>query len=172
MTDLTPKAAALATVAVTAAVGLITFVILDMGTSVPTVVQTPAAQSSSSVPSAASPSVSYSSLAAPVPAETDPWAIVAAYYGDIESGDYPEAWNLMSVSFQDALGGGDAGNYQGWVDGYADTGTEDLTDEGESGGTVNVNLAAYDTATGTWQYFTGSYTVINGLIVSGTLVPA
>jgi len=27
----------------------------------------------------------------PAPNVTDPWAVVSAYYGDIESGDYPQA---------------------------------------------------------------------------------
>src|SRR5271154_624742 len=31
-----------------------------------------------------------------IPNVTNPWAVVSAYYGDVESGDYPEAWTLLS----------------------------------------------------------------------------
>lgn len=97
------------------------------------------------------------------------WAIVSAYYADVESHDYAGAWDLLSPAFQDTYEGGDYGNYQGWAAGYADTGTESLTETGQSGDTVDISLAAYDTATGLWQYYTGSYTVAGGLITSGTM---
>jgi hypothetical protein len=100
----------------------------------------------------------------PAPGQTDPWAVVSAYYGDIESGDYTDAWNLQSPSFQ-----GSEGNYQGWMAGYANTGQQTLTEDSESGDTVSVNLAAVNTATGVTQYFTGSFTVDGGLITSGSM---
>ncbi len=95
---------------------------------------------------------------------TDPWAVVSSYYGLIESQDYSSAWNLQSPSFQ-----GSEGNYQTWMDGYANTGAQYLSEVSESGDTVYVNLSAVDAATGVTQYFTGWFTVDNGLITSGSM---
>jgi hypothetical protein len=96
---------------------------------------------------------------------TDPWAVISAYYGDIESGDYTGAWNMGSQAFMDQNGD----NYAAFEAGYADTGTQTLTEVSEYGDTVTVDLAAVDTATGLTQYFTGSFTVDDGLITSGSL---
>jgi len=100
----------------------------------------------------------------PAPGQTDPWAVVSAYYGDIEDGDYADAWNMQSPSFQ-----GSESNEATWQAGYADTGQQTLTEDSESGDTVSVNLSAVDTATGVTQYFTGSFTVDGGLITSGSM---
>jgi len=101
----------------------------------------------------------------PAPGQTDPWAVVSAYYGDIEDGDYADAWNMGSQAFMDQNGDDEAA----WQAGYADTGQQTLTEDSESGDTVSVNLAAVDTATGVTQYFTGTFTVDGGLITSGSI---
>ena len=51
---------------------------------------------------------------------------------------------MGSQSFMDQNGD----NFQAWENGYANTGTQTLTEISESGETVYVNLSAVDTATG------------------------
>jgi hypothetical protein len=99
-------------------------------------------------------------------APADPWAVVSEYYGLIESGNYQAAWNLQSPAFQ-----GTQSNYSTWVNGYACTGTQTLSEISESGDTVYVNLAAVDNCAigDPTRYFTGSYTVANGLITSASM---
>ena len=101
------------------------------------------------------------------PATTDPWAVISEYYDLIESGQYQTAWDMGSQSFMDQNGD----NFQAWENGYANTGTQTLTEISESGETVYVNLSAVDTATGEIQYFTGWYTVDSstGLITAGSM---
>jgi len=94
----------------------------------------------------------------------DPWAVISQHYGLIESGNYWQAWNLQSASFQ-----GQNGNYRSWMNGHASTGAPSLTEISESRDTVWVNLSAADTATGETQYFIGWFTVADGLITSGSM---
>jgi hypothetical protein len=96
------------------------------------------------------------------PGVTNPWAVVSEYYGLVETGDFIDAWNLLSPGFQDSQS-----SYSSWAGGYADTGAQTLTLTSESGDTVDVAIDAVDTATGDTQYFTGSYTVDGGMITSG-----
>ena len=98
------------------------------------------------------------------PVQTDPWAVLSEYYGNIDSGNYSAAWNLLSPSMQAQLG-----PYYPWTVGYANTGAQTLTENWESGDKVNANIAAVDTATGDTQYFSGSWTVDNGLITSASV---
>ena len=98
------------------------------------------------------------------PVQTDPWAVLSEYYGDIDSGNYSAAWNLLSPSMQ-----AQDGPYHSWTAGYADTGAQTLTENWESGDEVSANIAAVDTATGDTQYFSGSWTVDNGLITSASV---
>ena len=72
--------------------------------------------------------------AAPSPAQpeiTNPWAVVSAYYGDIESGNYGEAWSLLSPSMQASLG-----PYSAWVAGYQATQQTTVSEVGQAGDTV------------------------------------
>ena len=135
---------------------------------------TPSA-SSSATPSApaSSPPASTTPHAAPagptgVPASTpnvtDPWAVVSAYYGDIESGNYPEAWALIGS------GATTGQTYQQFVSGFACTGGQDLTEVGQSGDQVTFDLAATDSCTGQVHDFTGTDTVQNGMIVGAHVV--
>ena len=99
-----------------------------------------------------------------MPNVTDPWAVVAAYYGDVESGNYGEAYALLS-------GGMVTGqSYQDFVNGYACTGGQTLSENWESGDQVNFNLTADDTCTGATQYFTGTDTVQGGKIVAASVI--
>jgi hypothetical protein len=120
----------------------------------------------------ASPSATHTS-AAPAPAATpqpvvvpnvtDPWAVVSAYYGDVESGDYQQAYAL--------LGGGmtTGQTYLQFVAGYACTGGQTVSENWESGDQVNFDLAAYDACSGAEQDYTGTDTVENGQIVAADI---
>ncbi|MGP0024615.1 MAG: hypothetical protein ACLPKE_14835 [Streptosporangiaceae bacterium] len=110
-----------------------------------------------------------SAVPVPVPAyvppvQTDPWAVISEYYGNIDSGNYSAAWDLLSPSMQ-----AQDGPYYSWTTGYANTGAQTLTENGESGDTVSANIAAFNTATGDTQYFSGNWTVDNGLITSASV---
>jgi hypothetical protein len=98
------------------------------------------------------------------PVQTDPWAVLSEYYGNLDSGNYSAAWNLLSPSMQ-----AQDGPYYGWAAGYANTGEQTLTENWESGDQVSANIAAVNTATGDRQYFNGSWTVDNGLITSASV---
>jgi len=98
------------------------------------------------------------------PVQTDPWAVMSEYYGNLDSGNYSAAWNLLSPSMQ-----AQDGPYYGWAAGYANTGAQTLTENWESGDQVSANIAAVDTSTGDTQYFSGSWTVDNGLITSASV---
>jgi len=95
-----------------------------------------------------------------VPNVTDPWAVVSAHYGDIESGDYAQAWALISS------GAVTGQTYQQFVNGFACTGAQQLTELSESGDQVTFDLAATNSCTGAVQHFTGTDTVQNGRIVA------
>jgi hypothetical protein len=94
------------------------------------------------------------------PNVTQPWAVVSAYYGDIESGDYAGAWALLDSGLTTGQ------TYQQFVDGFACTGSQDLSENWASGDQVNFDLAATDSCTGAVQDFSGTDTVQGGLIVA------
>jgi hypothetical protein len=136
-----------------------------------TVVETPPAKShpassgspSSSAPASTAPAAPPASAQAAPPASpnvTDPWAVVSAYYGDIESGSYQQAWALLDS------GATTGQTYQQFVDGFACTGSQDLSELSASGNQVTFSLSATDTCNGQVQHFTGTDTVENGKIVA------
>jgi hypothetical protein len=94
------------------------------------------------------------------PNVTDPWAVVSAYYGAIESGDYPEAWALINY------GATTGQTYQQFVSGFACTGSQQLAEVSASANQVTFDLTATDTCTGQVQHFAGTDTVENGKIVA------
>jgi hypothetical protein len=116
-------------------------------TATPTAAPAPAAPATTAAP-AADPNV------------TDPWAVVSAYYGDIESGDYAGAWALLDSGMTTGQ------TYQQFVDGFACTGSQSLSENWSSGDEVNFDLAATDNCTGAVQNFSGTDTVQGGLIVA------
>ncbi len=98
------------------------------------------------------------------PNATDPWAVVSAYYGAIESGNYAEAWALLNS------GATTGQTYQQFVNGFACTGSQVLTEAGVSGDQVTFDLDATNSCTGQVQHFTGTDTVQNGKIVAAHVV--
>jgi len=125
-------------------------------------------------PSAA-PSTTAAPPAAPAPAApqqpadqnvTDPWAVVSAYYGDIESGNYAQAYALIGD------GATTGQTYQQFADGFACSGSQSLTENWDAGDQVSFDLAAVDNCTGATQDYTGTDTVQNGIIVAANVVQA
>jgi hypothetical protein len=108
----------------------------------------------------AQPSAPAPAPAPTVPNVTDPWAVVSAYYGDIESGHYRQAWTLLSS------GAVTGQSYQQFAAGFSCTGSQQLTELGETGDTVRFELAATNACTGAVQHFSGADTVQNGKIVA------
>jgi len=102
---------------------------------------------------------------APPPAivTPDPWHVVQTYYGYIQSGDYVDAWALLGS------GATTGQTYDQFAAGFANSANQVVTENWESGDTVNVNVSAFDTATGVVQYFSGSYTAANGIIMSASM---
>jgi hypothetical protein len=148
---------------------------LGLGVSACTTVTESAAPAQSSAPSSSSPSPHSSSGAATTPQSapapqspaapnvTDPCAVVSAFYGDVESGNYQQAWALLDS------GATTGQTYQQFVNGYACTGAQTLSEVGESGDQVTFNLTATDNCTGQVQHFTGTDTVQNGKIVAANV---
>ena len=132
-----------------------------------TVVRNAGATAAPTVTTTISPPASQppSSATAPqtVPNVTDPWAVVSAYYGDIESGNYPQAWALLSS------GAVTGQTYQQFVSGFTCTGGQQLTEQGASGDQVSFTLAATDSCTGAVQHFSGTDTVSGGQIVAARI---
>jgi hypothetical protein len=95
---------------------------------------------------------------------TDPWAVVSAYYGDIESGNYQQAYALIGN------GATTGQSYQQFADGFACTGAQDVSENWDSGDQVSFNLAAVDSCTGVTQYYAGTDTVQSGITVATDVV--
>lgn len=135
-------------------------------TVVKTVAATPSAAPSTAT---AAPPATPSPAAPQQPADqnvTDPWAVVSAYYGDIESGDYEQAYALIGD------GATTGQSYQEFVSGFTCTGGQAVSENWDSGDQVNFNLAATNSCTGATQYYTGTDTVQNGIIVAANIVQA
>ena len=131
----------------------------------PATTAAPAAPATSAAPAAAP--VPTSAPAPQQPADqnvTDPWAVVAAYYGDIESGNYAQAYALIGD------GATTGQSYQDFAAGFSCTGAQDVSENWESGDQVNFNLAASDSCNGSTQQYTGTDTVQNGIIVAADVV--
>ena len=103
--------------------------------------------------------------ARPRPPLTGPWAVVSAYYQDVDAHKYAQAWALSSpalVTFQ---------TYQQFVAGYVCTGTERPTKLGQSGHQVSFNLVVVNGCTAATQNYTGTDTVRGGKIVAAEVTP-
>ncbi len=131
-----------------------------------TVTMTPTAAPTTAAPAAPAAPATTAAPAAPAPPPaadpnvSQPWAVVSAYYGDIESGDYAGAWALLNSGMTTGQ------TYQQFVDGFSCTGSQALTENWQSGDQVNFDLAATDNCTGAVQDFSGTDTVQGGLIVA------
>jgi hypothetical protein len=88
--------------------------------------------------------------------QTDPWAVVSEYYGDVSSQDYWDAWNLLGPSFQARMG-----SYDSFVAGYNGTGGQTVSEISEYGDQVTYQLES-DNPDGTVQMYQGTATVYDG----------
>jgi hypothetical protein len=101
----------------------------------------------------------------PGPRRPSPWAVVSAYYRDVDAHNYAKAWALISS----ALATGQT--YQQFVAGYACTGTEQPAKLGQSGHQVSFTLAVVNDCTGAAQNYTGTDTVRGGKIIAADVTP-
>ncbi|HEX4656524.1 MAG TPA: hypothetical protein VH307_03990 [Streptosporangiaceae bacterium] len=89
------------------------------------------------------------------------WATVSAYYQDITSKNYAAAWRLLGYNPQ-------GGGYASFVAGYANTGTQTVTETSASGDQVSFTLTS-DNPDGTVQTYTGTDTVTGGRIIAASV---
>jgi hypothetical protein len=124
----------------------------------------PTAPPAPAVTSAASSSpratVTPRQAARPRPHITGPWAVVRAYYRDVDARHYAKAWALISSGLATGQ------TYQQFVAGYACTGTEQPSKLGQSGHQVSFSLAVVNDCSGAAQHFTGTDTIRGGKIVA------
>jgi hypothetical protein len=137
-----------------------------------TEVKTASAPPAAGAPSTSAPASAATASTAPAstqaapaagPNVTAPWAVVSAYYGDIESGDYAQAYALIGN------GSTTGQSYQQFAAGFACTGDQAVSENWQSGDEVNFDLAATDSCNGTTQYYSGTDTVENGTIVAADI---
>jgi hypothetical protein len=109
----------------------------------------------------------------PVPAPSEPApqpqfanaaAVVTQFYQDITDHNYAAAWALGGRNLSGGVG------YNAWVAGYGTTEALTLYNQADWGsGQVHAYLRAFQTD-GTIRYYTGTYTVQNGVIVAAHIV--
>lgn len=95
------------------------------------------------------------------PATGSPEGTVEAYFDAINVGDYRRAWELGGKNIQ-------GGSYTAFAQGFKDTAHDSVTIVSVVGDTVEVELDATQTD-GTHQYFAGTYTVRDGVIVAADI---
>jgi len=102
-----------------------------------------------------------SSASTPAPPGS-PWSVLSEFYGNVETGDYQAAWDLLGYD-----PGGET--YQQFAAGYGCTSSQMLTEKSESGDTVYFRLTARNTCADARQVYSGSATVQNGKITSASI---
>lgn len=133
----------------------------DTGTKV-SVVGGQAAAPASSAPASSAPAAP--APAAPPPSTANasgPQAVVQAYFAAIDAGNYALAWSLGGKNIEN-------GSYDSFVQGFSGTSYDAVTVLSVNGDTVSVDLDATQTD-GTHKYFSGTYTVQNGVIVGADI---
>jgi hypothetical protein len=91
-------------------------------------------------------------------------AVVTQFYQDITDHNYAAAWALGGRNISGGVG------YNAWVAGYGTTEALTLYNQADWGsGQVHAYLRAFQTD-GTIRYYTGTYTVQNGVIVAAHIV--
>jgi hypothetical protein len=91
---------------------------------------------------------------------TGPWAVVSAYYRDINAHRYARAWALISTGLATGQ------TYPQFVAGYSCMGAEQVTKLSQSGHQVSFNLAVIDSCAAATKHYTGTDTVRGGKIVA------
>jgi serine/threonine protein kinase len=116
-------------------------------------------------PPVSKPTTPASAVTTPASAPLSPAATVQAYYAAINDHDYPRAWTLV--------GGTKSQNtsYNGFVQGFNGTQSDNVTIVSVAGNVVTVKLAATQTS-GAVHNYQGTYTVTNGVITQSSIQPA
>ncbi|HET9170286.1 MAG TPA: hypothetical protein VFN97_12660 [Actinospica sp.] len=109
--------------------------------------------SSATTTDTSSPTSSYS----PSPTDSGPMGTVEAYFDAIDAGDYQLAWQLGGVN--------SGQTYDQFVASFSNTQSDIVSPQYVNGDVVTANLVA-DNKDGTTQYFSGQYTVTNGVITN------
>ena len=91
---------------------------------------------------------------------TRPDNVVQNYFAAINSGHFRTAWNLGGRSF--------GGSYAAFAAGFADTVRDTVTVVSVEGDSVAVTLVSLQ-SNGTQHSYSGSYTVVDGVITSATV---
>lgn len=115
-------------------------------------------------PSSPNPAVPSTPPPAPPPGNTNmssPQTVVQEYFAAINAGNYALAWSLGGKNITH-------GSYNDFVQGFSTTSLDNATIVSTSGNTVTVRLDATQTD-GSHQFFSGTYTVENGAIVSANV---
>jgi hypothetical protein len=95
-------------------------------------------------------------------APTTPQQVVQDYYAAVNAHDYARAWELGGKNL--------GGSYDSFANGFATTASDAVTVTSVSGDTASIQLDATHTD-GSHRYFTGTYTVQNGEIVTASIQP-
>lgn len=125
-----------------------------------------AATPASSAPGNSAPAAP-APAAPPAPASSssggvsDAGSVVQQYFAAIDAGDYSLAWSLGGKNVS-------GGSYDSFVQGFSSTSYDAVTILSVNGDTVSINLDATQTD-GTHKYFSGTYTVQNGVIVGADI---
>ncbi len=115
-------------------------------------------------PSAAAQPVAPAAPAAPPAQVVNAESVVTQYYQDITDQNYQAAWALGGDNLNGGVG------YSQWVAGYATTEAISLGTFSQFGSDqVQASLSALQTD-GTTTTYEGTYTVLNGVIVSANIV--
>lgn len=95
------------------------------------------------------------------PAATGPASTVTAYFAAINAQDYPTAWNLGGKNL-------DGSSLAHFSAGFAQTAQDTVTIVGVDGDVVSVDLTSQQ-RDGTQKSFSGTYTVVGGVITSASV---
>lgn len=126
--------------------------------------QVNSSQAQPAPPSSTGPGQAPPSPPAPPPGNSStnsPQTVVQEYFASINAGNYALAWSLGGKNITH-------GSYNDFVQGFANTSLDSATIVSTSGNTVTVQLDATQT-NGTHQFFSGTYTVENGVIVAANV---
>jgi serine/threonine protein kinase len=110
------------------------------------------------------PTTPASAAKTPASAALGPAATVRAYYAAINAHNYHWAWTLVGGTKTQTT------DYNGFVNGFNGTQSDQVTIVSVSGNVVTVKLAATQTD-GTVKNYEGTYTVTNGVITQSQIQP-
>lgn len=96
---------------------------------------------------------------------SDAWSVVSAYYRDVTSHRYAEAWALIRLGLTTGQ------TYHQFVAGYACTGSEQPTELSQSGNQVSFSLTVVNDCNGSSQHYSGTDTVRGGRIIAADVTP-